>query len=215
MVSGSFTRGTLSLLCLPCALQQKIRSVHSIHWRQSRVILTQTFLLKTKMRKYIGACWQIVMLWFIWNRKHHADKPCSFTPWQASACPACLSCLMKHEPMGPPGQPGHAQDGERFSTRVVGQQCTQYLPTATRPVPAQSPSQHLSDTHPPTQLSHLKEVFFDRKGLFTWVLLLHVVTLCTSCHIFVMSQMTGTCLTEFYRGQRFTDKGAHSSGSIW
>lgn len=193
----------------------KIRPVHSIHWRQSRVVLKQTFLHQIKMGKYIGARWQIVTLWFVWNRKHRADTPCSFTPWQPSARPACFSCVTKHEPMGPLGQSGHAQDREHFSSRAVRWQCTQYLPTATRPAAAQSPSQHLSDTHPPAQLLHLKEVFCDRKGLFTWVLLLHVVTLCTSCHISVMSQMTGTRLTKFYRGQRFIDEGAHSSGSIW
>lgn len=109
----------------------KIRPVHSIHWRQSRVVLKQTFLHQIKMGKYIGARWQIVTLWFVWNRKHRADTPCSFTPWQPSARPACFSCVTKHEPMGPLGQSGHTQDGEHFSSRAVRWQCTQYLPTAT------------------------------------------------------------------------------------
>lgn len=46
-------------------------------------------------------------------------------------------------------------------------------------------------------------------------LLLHIAALYMSSQIFVMSQMTGVCPNEFYRGHELVDEEAHSSGSIW
>lgn len=43
------------------------------------------------MGKHICVCWQPVMPWFVWKRKHQACVPCGTVPRQPSDRPVCLS----------------------------------------------------------------------------------------------------------------------------
>lgn len=212
-----------TFIALPSlCLAAKIRSVYSIHWRQTNVTLNKNSYMDEKKWEKISVHTDRLLCCDLSG----TETSSQFTSWYHTTAVIRSSYL---PPLFNQAWVWENTRVVRAQTRLCGDhRSTSALHCVGRDVPwylswMQTPDclHCRSITLPwwqasiPRHSSLLEVVFCDRGRLFARALLLHIAALYMSCKIFVIYQMTGACLNKFYRGQELVDEGAHSSGSIW